>query len=440
MSNIFKFSFLLIIYSFTWTLYCQWTLHQLPTTEPLTDVYFSDSLNGWIAGYGGIFHSTDGGLTWTKQIDVYARYLGGINAQNCWATLANHVNGDTILHTSNGGTTWIRYPLDTVPSGSRIYDVGRICFIDSSFGWIPVFTKDYQSWILKTTDGGLTWESKSTFNLFPKFCSFVDREYGWVVGDNSDIGYTRDGGETWDSVYIETYPFKMDLQFIDRKVGWFSNDGPVISTLLYGTVDSGKTWEVKKDFQCSALKTYIFFIDTLEGWITYYTCVDDAGLGVIHTIDGGRSWEVQFQGGQAISFLPRRIFFIDRLHGWVVGDYGLILRTINGGVTSIISNEINLIPNYFSLQQNYPNPFNPQTRIKYETSEKSNIQIKIYNTIGQEIRLLVNEIKEPGSFYIDWDGTDDYGQIVSSGVYYYQIIITNSSDRFSSTRKLIIVR
>ena len=97
------------------------------------------------------------------------------------------------------------------------------------------------------------------------------------------------------------------------------------------------------------------------------------------------------------------------------------------------------LPTEFNLSQNFPNPFNPTTSIQYalqggdgrpETGnrmEPLHTTLKIYNILGQEVRTLVNEIQEPGYYTVTWDGRDDSGQHVASGVYFYRLTMGKTS-------------
>ena len=89
----------------------------------------------------------------------------------------------------------------------------------------------------------------------------------------------------------------------------------------------------------------------------------------------------------------------------------------------------------FKLEQNYPNPFNSVTKIGYAVNQASFIKIIIYNELGQEIIALVNENKRIGNYETTWDGTDKYGNLVSTGVYFYQI----HSGHSKSTKKMILL-
>jgi hypothetical protein len=94
------------------------------------------------------------------------------------------------------------------------------------------------------------------------------------------------------------------------------------------------------------------------------------------------------------------------------------------------------IPAIYELKQNYPNPFNPNTLISYELPQESNVNIKIYNSIGKEIKTLVNEFKSGGQYQVNWDGTDNLGEKVSGGTYFCQL----KADDYSQTRKMVLLK
>ncbi len=98
------------------------------------------------------------------------------------------------------------------------------------------------------------------------------------------------------------------------------------------------------------------------------------------------------------------------------------------------------LPKVFALSQNFPNPFNPQTVITYDVPEKVgsgvNVNIDIFNIHGQRVKNLVNETKEPGSYSAQWDGRNELGAHVSSGIYFYRI----KAGEFVSTRKMVLLK
>ena len=90
----------------------------------------------------------------------------------------------------------------------------------------------------------------------------------------------------------------------------------------------------------------------------------------------------------------------------------------------------------FQLGQNYPNPFNPTTTIEYLVPKTVLVQLEIYNTAGQVVKTLVNEVKASGSHCVIWDGINETGAQVASGIYLYQVKAKNCQ----FTNKMIILK
>ena len=96
-----------------------------------------------------------------------------------------------------------------------------------------------------------------------------------------------------------------------------------------------------------------------------------------------------------------------------------------------IDNQNNIIPQKYELEQNYPNPFNPSTKIKYAIPRISQVEIKIYDILGNVVQTLVNEEKSAGVYELIWNAAD-----LSSGVYFYQIHAGN----FVQTKKMLLLK
>ena len=97
------------------------------------------------------------------------------------------------------------------------------------------------------------------------------------------------------------------------------------------------------------------------------------------------------------------------------------------------------VPKEFSLEQNYPNPFNPITNIIYSIPKKSHVDVRIYNLIGREIKMLVNEEQEAKYYNIFWDGKDNSGNSVSSGMYFFRMVAQSPQKQYVKTRKMILL-
>jgi hypothetical protein len=102
----------------------------------------------------------------------------------------------------------------------------------------------------------------------------------------------------------------------------------------------------------------------------------------------------------------------------------------------------NFLPSEFNLFQNYPNPFNPATNIKFALPSESSFKIKIYNTLGKEIKELLNETRLSGEYEITWDGTDNFKNKVASGVYFITMQANNSNNNlpFRKAIKSILLK
>ncbi|MFZ1518781.1 MAG: alpha-amylase family glycosyl hydrolase [Ignavibacteriaceae bacterium] len=94
------------------------------------------------------------------------------------------------------------------------------------------------------------------------------------------------------------------------------------------------------------------------------------------------------------------------------------------------------IPVEYNLEQNYPNPFNPNTIIRYSIVTPSQVTLKIYDVLGNEIKTLVNVEQVNGVYEVDWNGDDQFGNNVSTGVYFYKI---NAGD-YTETRKMMLIK
>ena len=88
------------------------------------------------------------------------------------------------------------------------------------------------------------------------------------------------------------------------------------------------------------------------------------------------------------------------------------------------------------LHQNYPNPFNPETKISYQLPENGKVELTVYNLKGQKVKTLVNETLESGNHTVIWNGTDNNGKSVSSGIYFYKL----KTDNHEETKKMILMK
>jgi len=95
-----------------------------------------------------------------------------------------------------------------------------------------------------------------------------------------------------------------------------------------------------------------------------------------------------------------------------------------------------ILPSTYSLAQNYPNPFNPETTIDFIVGKAGNVEIAIYNVLGEKIKTLLNEYRGQGNYSVKWYGDTDQGAAAASGVYFYKL----TSGAFSEVKKMTLLK
>ena len=101
------------------------------------------------------------------------------------------------------------------------------------------------------------------------------------------------------------------------------------------------------------------------------------------------------------------------------------------------------LPKQFALYRNYPNPFNPTTTIRYDLPKESRVRIVIYDALGQVIRQLIDGDQSAGYQLMVWDGRNEKGNSVASGMYFYQIEAAATGEKagvFNEVRKMLVIR
>ena len=140
--------------------------------------------------------------------------------------------------------------------------------------------------------------------------------------------------------------------------------------------------------------------------------------------------QAQYLGGNGRGDISLRTVVTQAQYFGGNGRGDVSLRSLNNILTNENSNDIT-IPTTFSLQQNSPNPFNPTTNISFDIAKLSNVKIVVYDVIGREVKILVNESLQPGNYEASFDGNT-----LNSGVYFYKLI----SDDFTETKRMLLIK
>jgi len=176
--------------------------------------------------------------------------------------------------------------------------------------------------------------------------------------------------------------------------------------------------------------------DVVLNWSTA-TETNNSGFEVLRKKLEARSkeaeWEtIGFVPGFGTTTEPKTYSLIDENVSTGIYKYRLKQIDFDGSYKNSQEIEVEaLTPLDFSLEQNYPNPFNPFTTIKYGISEKSQVELVVFNTLGEEVIELVNEVKEPGIYEVELNAGN-----LTSGVYFYRM----QSGDFIQTKKMVLLR
>jgi photosystem II stability/assembly factor-like uncharacterized protein len=304
-----------------------------PQGNDLEDVAFVDGSNGWAVGnFHTILHTSDGGSSWLPQNSpsgftghLYAVTFADMN--NGWAVGDN----GSILHTSNGSDVLATWTQQISGATGQFYDV--VC-TDVNTAW----TLGHDG-VFHTSDGGTSWvrqESAGEGYDTGGMC-FINSTCGWVTARLyfgnycSVILQTTDGGATWIEHPNGPCDYLCSVSFVDSTHGWTVGQ----SGRTFPTTDGGVTWtEQRFTPSYSSNSSQVVFRDLNNGWVTVSDYADygeyprsvsyrDAAW---RTEDGGVTWTAMTSGGRSIA-VP------DLNQVWIVGTAGSISHSADGGIT-----------------------------------------------------------------------------------------------------------
>jgi hypothetical protein len=171
--------------------------------------------------------------------------------------------------------------------------------------------------------------------------------------------------------------------------------------------------------------------NVILNWSTA-TELNNFGFEVQRSISGNEFATIGFIQGHGTTTESKSYRFVDA--NLLAGNYTYRLKQVDFNGTFAYSDEVNAevtSPVQFELSQNYPNPFNPSTTIKFSIPQSSNVTLRIFNTLGQEVSILINQNMESGVHTINFDASE-----LNSGIYFYRL----DAGQFTEVRKMTLIK
>lgn len=358
-----------------------------------------------------------------------------------------------IFRSTNNGINWQQFAL----YGEKVMSISA----DGNC----IFAGTWNNGLYRSTNSGLNWSQTSINNSFIFSVAVHDNFVfaGTEKGTTNFFYRSSDYGETWSQTSLNNILVLSILHLGNIIYAGTSDSG------IYKSTDNGLNWYFTglQGKTITALSICSFYI--------YAGCANSPPLGgIFMTSDNGLNWEQTSlnQPVYALSTIENNfennIFAGTHQDAYFSSNNGANWITINEGLTGVhqiysfrisgnyivtgtvhsawyrslseligIKNISQEIPVHYSLTQNYPNPFNPTTKINFSipplrgTREVTNTKLIVYDMIGREVAVLVDEQLKPGEYEVEWNGIN-----YSSGIYFYKLV----SDNFQEVKRMVLIK
>jgi photosystem II stability/assembly factor-like uncharacterized protein len=354
---------------------------------------------------GTAYRSTDGGKNWTTMQTIHGLAAWSFVDLDSTLLIAGYppviYNGSFdsrqgIYRSTDDGLSWVR------PEWSSLGD-SVIWYLQSfqfSSGDDAVFASNGLS-IYRSSDHGKSWQGNLSGlkgTGWKRFAAIEDDLY-LSIGGTVNVVFNEDGSTitTYDSAHV--------FYSKDKGLTWANVTGDLHPTFIGGIAAARLPGHPGRTFLAACLNNAVY--TSTEGGLHW----EKASAGLPYTFSANLMTADQ-----------------DYLYLNLPGVFRLPWSQVT--VTSV-KNTPAALPVAFSLSQNYPNPFNPTTTIRYQVPGISDVKLTVYDILGREVSVLVNERQTPGTYQVKFDGSN-----LASGVYLYRLM----AGSFVQTRKLLLLR
>ncbi|MBI4233845.1 MAG: T9SS type A sorting domain-containing protein [Chloroflexi bacterium] len=430
-----------------------WEQLELPATRPPAGTLSFDPAGQLYVGAGRsngrntpvprLYISSEGGKDWQmvegEVKGSYGWYFAGL-----WTTEALFVEpsdprillayiNNSLMRSTDGGLSWrdigLQGSVGFAPDYAEIMGYPREPGI--------YYLADIRG-IFRSVDFGQSWERR-TEGLPPR--AFFSMSYHlamdplrpgtlYAAVGNSRLWRSRDAGLNWEHIATlmpDQYIYALVIHPLEpQKLYLVTAEG------LYRTEDEGLNWNSLLDRGDRVFAIPRLRLDPFD--LTHLLLV--TGPELLETRDGGQTWKSLSEG------LTARPWFYDAAVD--PGDGEMVYAATPWGVYRLnrtaqitaVEEEEEVRPQRFSLSPNYPNPFNPSTTIRFTLPQRGEAELSIYSLLGQRVATLVQGVQEAGPHLLQWDGRDDGGRELASGVYCCRLQAGTQVE----TRKLLLLR
>ncbi len=416
--------------------------------NPISACQFLDENLGYILVNsrwdGEIFRTTNGGLNWSSvyrndpdsaEINFAGNDLIFLNETTGWAAGYDNDEGSgdpesfyaAVLGTNDGGTNWNLLWKYAVKGTA----LNSIHVADSTLWAVG------EKGIIVKSAGPDSYEARSDITDLPlNDVFFRDENNGWIAGGIFDsdkyhiLLKTTDGGESWNKI-TELGFHIYDMYFSDSLHGWAAGNGMWDSGgLIMETFDGGLTWNPQAENLSSSLKS-LHFKDGY-GWAV-------GGIGLILKTDG-TTWVDQRTGENYPSGFSLSQNYPNPFNPTTTIEYSIPVNSREYTASSIKKTEDRKQITVSKKEKQLFSFQNPASSVQYQSVNQPNtkssgnsvlVQLKVYDILGSEVATLVNEHQRPGNYEVTFEAGN-----LSSGVYFYKL----ESGKLSKTKKLVLLK
>jgi hypothetical protein len=406
-----------------------WSEQTSGVTSPLTSVSAISGQYAWICGYDGkVLRTTNGGINWaivsSSPIPTNISLINILAIDANTALVSGYIGTNTYVYrTTNAGVNWSQVFFQ---SNGFINAIGKITsglFMSGD----PVAGR-WSFW--KSTNNGSSWDSAG---LYLQAASGSEAGYNnsmycynskiWLGTNNFKVYHSSNSGVNWAAQVTGTEQNSYAIWMASQISG---PDGLTGGINMYKTTNEGSSWlpiTTIGTAPITGITGAAVLVDNVTLPVILFTREDTK---IYYATYGGSNWVIDYTAPAGVY---RHITSVNMAGPfWAVRNNGGISYHAQLVGINMISSEV---PEAFVLEQNYPNPFNPSTAIRFSIPDNSFVQLIVYNSVGMEIEILVNENMGEGVYEYIWNASK-----YTSGIYFCRLLVKD----FSETKKMVLIK